>query len=323
KSPDYTPVIGRSGPGFNPTGMRIVAAATGEAEAAIAGILVEKSQRSASDTPWWWISGDTYPHRDTLKRWGGRWSKRQKRWYFIADELPQAVQQLIEQVNAPSDDDHDPCSVEEAAAVLGLRVKNTPPEAPATSDGPPRLFDLSETVYTRHDLETPDGQPVPTGTRGTVTRLYNRNPTHGWSYDVDFVGIGVGWFFERELTSLEPTPGIRVTRGSVVPPGAVPPPSPMPRSNGHSSKADTSRKQSRPMPNRHRRQTRKQSSPTRRTRKNPKSASSSRCCQTTIPIRSRRRCVRHAPKPFPSYSLHRLRTADATWFASRSRPAVS
>jgi hypothetical protein len=65
---------------------------------------------------------------------------------------------------------------------------------------------------------------VPTGTQGTVTRLYNRNPTHGWSYDVDFVGIGVGWFFERELTSLEPTPGIRVTRGSVVPPGAVPPP---------------------------------------------------------------------------------------------------
>ena len=29
KSPDYAPVIGRSGPGFNPTGMRIVAAATG------------------------------------------------------------------------------------------------------------------------------------------------------------------------------------------------------------------------------------------------------------------------------------------------------
>jgi hypothetical protein len=229
KSPDYAPVIGRSGPGFNPTGMRIVAAATGEAEAAVSGILVEKTQRSASDTPWFWLRGDTYPHRETLKRWGCRWSKKRKSWYYIGANLPDTVQQLIEQVNAPSDDsvsddDHDPCSVEEAAAVLGLQVKDTPTEVPATSDGPPRLFDLNEIVYARHDLETPDGQHVPTGTQGTITRLYNRNPTHGWSYDVDFAGIGVGWFFERELTSLEPTPGIRVTRGSVVPPGAVPPP---------------------------------------------------------------------------------------------------
>lgn len=234
KSPDYAPVIGRSGPGFNPTGMRIVAAATGEAEAAVSGILVEKTQRSASDTPWFWLRGDTYPHRETLKRWGCRWSKKRKSWYYIGAVLPEAVQQLIEQVNTPSDDDlhkqplsdddHDPCSVEEATAVLGLRVKDTPTEAPAMSDGPPRLFDLSETVYARHDLETPDGQHVPTGTQGTITRLYNRNPAHGWSYDVDFAGIGAGWFFERELTSLEPTPGIRVTRGSVVPPGAVPPP---------------------------------------------------------------------------------------------------
>lgn len=234
KSLDYAPVIGRSGPGFNPTGMRIVAAATGEAEAAVAGILVEKTQCSASDTPWFWLRGDTYPHREMLKRWGCRWSKKRKSWYFIGANLPDAVQQLIEQVNAlsddnlheqtMSDDDHDPCSVEEAAAVLGMRVKDTPPETPATSDGPPRLFDLNEIVYARHDLETPDGQPVPTGTQGTITRIYNRNPTHGWSYDVDFRGIGVGWFFERELTSLEPTPGIRVTRGSFVPPGAVPPP---------------------------------------------------------------------------------------------------
>jgi len=225
----YTPPEYREGPSFNPTGMRIVAAATGEAEAAVAGILVEKSQRSPSDTPWFWLRGDTYPHRETLKRWGCRWSKKRKSWYYIGADLPDAVQQLIEQVNAPSDDsvsedDQDPCSVEEAAAVLGMRVKDTPPETLVASDGQPRLFNLNETVYARHDLETPDGQPVPTGTQGTVTRLYNRNPTHGWSYDVDFAEIGVGWFFERELTSLEPTPGIRVTRGSVVPPGAVPPP---------------------------------------------------------------------------------------------------
>jgi len=44
---------------------------------------------------------------------------------------------------------------------------------------------------------------------------------HGWSYDVDFVGIGTGWYFERELTDIEPIPGIRITHGFVVPPGAA------------------------------------------------------------------------------------------------------
>jgi len=85
------------------------------------------------------------------------------------------------------------------------------------------LFDLNETVYSRHDLETPDGKAVPSGTSGVITRLYNRNSKQGWSYDVDFTGIGTGWFFERELSSLEPIAGIRITHGSVVPPGAVSP----------------------------------------------------------------------------------------------------
>jgi hypothetical protein len=289
KSPDYAPMIGRSGPGFNPTGMRIVAAATGEAEAAVSGILVEKTQRSASDTPWFWLRGDTYPHRETLKRWGCRWSKKRKSWYYIGADLPDAVLQLIEQVNAPSDDDHDPCSIEEAAAVLGMQVKDTPPEAPATSDGPPRLFDLSERVYARHDLETPDGQPVPTGTRGTITRLYNRNPTHGWSYDVDFVGIGAGWFFERELTSLEPTPGIRVTRGSVVPPGAVPPSTDAEVKRalvegGHQPEAIVTDVETPPVSD-----TEDEEEPKIRIIKPVLS-------DDDAPIRSRRRCVRHAPE---------------------------
>lgn len=219
RSAQYQPIISHSGPNFNPTGMRIVSATTGEAEAAVAGITVKKSQRSDHDTPWWWLRGDTYPHRDLLKRWGCRWSKRQKAWYYIGKTLPDAVQTLID---APSDDDvtsndDAPCSDEEAAAVLGVDIQPKPqPETP-------RLYTLDETVYARHDLETSDGKTIATGTRGKVTRLYNRNASHGWSYDVDFEGIGTGWFFERELTSLEPVPGIRITHGAVVPPGAVPP----------------------------------------------------------------------------------------------------
>lgn len=214
RSVQYQPIISHSGPNFNPTGMLIVSASTGEAEAAIAGITAEKSQRSENDTPWWWLRGDTYPHRDLLKRWGCRWSKRNKAWYYIGRELPDAVQALIDTQR----EDDAPCSDEEAAAVLGVEVQPKPqPENP-------RLYTLDETVYARHDLETSDGKPIPTGTRGTITRLYNRNASHGWSYDVDFENIGTGWFFERELTSIEPVPGIRITRGAVVPPGVVPPP---------------------------------------------------------------------------------------------------
>ena len=214
RSAQYQPIISHSGPNFNPTGMRIVSASTGEAEAAVAGITVEKSQRSENDTPWWWLRGDTYPHRDLLKRWGCRWSKRNKAWYYIGRALPEAVQALIDTQRK----DDAPCSDEEAAEILGVGIQ----PKPQTEN--PRLYALDETVYARHDLASPDGKPIPTGTCGKITRLYNRNASHGWSYDVDFTGIGTGWFFERELTSFEPVAGIRITRGAVVPPGAVPPP---------------------------------------------------------------------------------------------------
>ncbi len=177
KSPDYAPVIGRSGPGFNPTGMRVVSAATGEAEAALAGILVEKTQRSASDQPWWWLRGDTYPHRETLKRWGCRWSKRRKAWYFVGAELPDAVQQLIEQVNTPSDesvsdDDHDPCSVEEAAAILGLRVKDSAPVDASYNEEPPAYEGATESEEAKIRVIKPvlsddDADPITTAVRQT------------------------------------------------------------------------------------------------------------------------------------------------------------
>ena len=127
----YKQIIGRSGPTFNPTGMRIVVASTGEAESAIEGITVEVSQRSETDTPWHWLRGDTYTHRETLKRWGCRWSKRRKSWYFIGDTLPDAIQTLIDTVNTPAEsvpseptsgEDDDPCSIEEAEAILGVKI---------------------------------------------------------------------------------------------------------------------------------------------------------------------------------------------------------
>ena len=58
-------------------------------------IIAEYSQRDPDQAGWWWLTGDTYPHRETIKRWGGRWSRRRKAWYLVGTELPPAIQQLL------------------------------------------------------------------------------------------------------------------------------------------------------------------------------------------------------------------------------------
>ncbi len=222
----YVEPVGRSGPGFNPSGFRPITPSTGEKEAAVEGIRAEKSQRSPQERPWWWILGDTYPQRETLKRYGARFSSKRRVWYYVGWELPDGIQRLITEYTTIEPEpttqveDDAPCSDEEAAAVLGMPIKTDEP----ADNVPPRLFQMGHTMYARHELETPDGKAVPTGTRGTISRLYNRNTQHGWSYDVDFADIGTGWYFERELTDLAPIPGIRITHGAIVPPGAALPP---------------------------------------------------------------------------------------------------
>ena len=93
--PDYTEPGYQAGPNFDPMGFRPPSPSTGERETTISGINAEKSQRSASEKPWWWLSGETYPHRELLKRHGARFSGRRKQWYFIGAELPAAIQALV------------------------------------------------------------------------------------------------------------------------------------------------------------------------------------------------------------------------------------
>jgi hypothetical protein len=187
----------------------------------MSAITVERSQREAGGQVWWWLTGDTYPHRELLKRHGARFSSRRKQWYFIGAELPAAIRALVtsEAQSSTEPSDNEPCTVDEAAAILGVQIKSAPLVEP-----PPRLLALHDTAYARHELETADGKPIPTGTRGKIVRLYQHNAKHGWSYDVDFEQTGICWSFERELTPHEPIPGIRIVRGAVVPPGAVLPP---------------------------------------------------------------------------------------------------
>src|SRR5690606_29055110 len=227
RNPAYAESASRSGPGFNPSGFRPVSPSTGEKETAVEGIRAEKSQRSPQERPWWWILGDTYPQRETLKRWGARFSSKRRGWYYVGWELPDGIKRLITEYTSSESgatttqvEDCAPCSDQEAEAILGVPLKAEPP----MPDEPPRLFQIEQAVYARHELETSDGKAIPTGTQGTISRLYNRNAQHGWSYDVDFSAIGTGWYFERELTALEPVPGIRIIHGAVVPPGAALPP---------------------------------------------------------------------------------------------------
>lgn len=327
---DYIEPGYRSGPTFDPTGFRPPSPSTGERESIITGIHAERSQREEGGSIWWWLLGETYPHRDLLKRHGARFSGKRKAWYYVGTELPAAIRALVTS-EAQSDGDEpeaasvsplltifggriagkehasngdiilrgengifatrttwidrndkpetvwefdlppqeragnplpamqkalqtngamyslytrkwhfeqpdkvaaldalaaevalsndEPCTVDEAASILGLQVKAAPITEP-----PPRLFALHDTAYARHELETADSKPIPTGTRGKIVRLYQHNAKHGWSYDVDFENIGVCWCFERELTPHEPILGIKIVRGAVVPPGAVLPP---------------------------------------------------------------------------------------------------
>ena len=232
RNPAYAESASLSAPSFNPSGFRPVVPTTGEKEAACEGIRAEKSQHDPDEKPWFWLLGDTYPQREMLKRHGARFSSKRRAWYFVGWELPDGIKRLITEYTTSESEaslsqveDDAPCSDEEAAAILGVPMKsNLPVQQSQFDDMPLRLFQIGQTVYARHELETLDGKAISTGTHGTIARLYNRNTQHGWSYDVDFVDIGTGWYFERELTDISPIPGIRITRGAVVPPGAALPP---------------------------------------------------------------------------------------------------
>lgn len=58
-------------------------------------IIAERSQQKSGGKVWWWLTGDTYPHRELLKCHGARFSSRRKAWYWIGDLLHAAIQALV------------------------------------------------------------------------------------------------------------------------------------------------------------------------------------------------------------------------------------
>lgn len=133
----------------------------------LSSITAEVSQLDADKHPWHWISGDTYPHRDLLKRHGCRWSRRRKSWYFVGKTLPDAVQALITahtpiepevSEGQPVSDHDDPCSIEEAEAILGVKIApkvETLPEPEPVFDDEPE--DIPKIRVIKPVLELSDG----------------------------------------------------------------------------------------------------------------------------------------------------------------------
>lgn len=77
------------------------------------GLIFERTERPGGTVPWWWVRDErhmskaqsqTYRHRETLKTYGCRWSKKRRSWYFIGADLPDEIAALAgpqDNTNAP------------------------------------------------------------------------------------------------------------------------------------------------------------------------------------------------------------------------------
>jgi|GEM_PF-1122636 len=79
-------------------------------------VLESKSAGSLTVTQsgdWWWIAGDTYPHREALRNMGAQWSKSRREWYFKGHELPQTIRDLAASQPVPPTPAEPPTSAVE------------------------------------------------------------------------------------------------------------------------------------------------------------------------------------------------------------------
>jgi hypothetical protein len=201
---DYSPAVGREGPNFDPNRFRTVSPATGTKTEASDEIRAEKSQREGQKT-WWWLTGNTYPHKDMLKRWGCRWSKGRRAWYYIGENLPESVKAVVtvwdsgeSTVLETITEEDSPCSDEEAEAILGVKL------VPSVTKQDPieHRFAIGQTVYYSgtKPLITEKGSSVTFGFAGTVLELHNRTSQ---AY-VDFRWYGQAFVDETLLSDTKP-----------------------------------------------------------------------------------------------------------------------
>jgi len=68
------------------------------------GLVIECTEIPGGKVPWHWIGDErrvtkaqsmTYRHREILKAYGCRWSKRRRQWYYIGADLPVEIAALV------------------------------------------------------------------------------------------------------------------------------------------------------------------------------------------------------------------------------------
>ena len=91
------------------------------------GLIFECTEKPGGKMPWWWIKdarrvskalSQTYRHRETLKAYGCRWSRKRRAWYFIGAELPDGIAALV----GPQDNTDQPNTPEVAASITPYRA---------------------------------------------------------------------------------------------------------------------------------------------------------------------------------------------------------
>ncbi len=91
------------------------------------GLVIERSEKTGAKIPWHWIRDEhkvskthsqTYRHRETLKAYGCRWSKRRAAWYYIGRELPDEIIALV----GPQDNTGEPMA-QDNSTVSDVPVK--------------------------------------------------------------------------------------------------------------------------------------------------------------------------------------------------------
>jgi hypothetical protein len=91
------------------------------------GLVIERTEKAGAKIPWHWISDErrvsktqsqTYHHRETLKAYGCRWSKRRAAWYYIGHELPDEIVALV----GPQDSTGEPVA-QDNSTVSNVPVK--------------------------------------------------------------------------------------------------------------------------------------------------------------------------------------------------------
>jgi len=135
-------------PKFLPTDTAFVTPSQLNNEVAKESVLLGKVTLTQSDD-WWWITGDTYPHRETLRTAGAKWSKTRRAWYFKGQLLPTAIQALSPLVKDATNSDR--ADIIEQTVLppnpdQSIQVAVVPDDPPVPVDATPVVEPLPENI---------------------------------------------------------------------------------------------------------------------------------------------------------------------------------